>query len=67
MVDKTHDFIWGTFLEFMDKDMLLYTEMIALPKQTIYDDLEKFSFQEEENKVALQIASNAEVLIRQLN
>lgn len=57
MVDKTHRH-FRYFSRIMDKDMLLYTEMITA-QAIIYGDLEKvLFFREEEGKVALQIAAS---------
>ena len=57
MVDKTHRH-FRYFARLLDKDMLLYTEMITA-QSLIHGDVEKIlNFREEEGKVALQIAAS---------
>jgi len=57
MVDKTHRH-FRYFARILDKDMLLYTEMITA-QSLIHGDVEKILyFKEEEGKVALQIAAS---------
>ena len=57
MVDKTHRH-FRYFARLLDKDMLLYTEMISA-QSLIHGDVERIlGFREEEGKVALQIAAS---------
>lgn len=57
MVDKTHKH-FRYFSRIMDKDILLYTEMVTA-QSIIYGDRDKIlSFNKEEGKVALQIAAS---------